>query len=153
MCCSSKATDYTLLAVVCSHHWLSKLILSELTVPIDRTCLWSDSTVVLTWLYSESCSYKAFVANRIVEILELTTVSEWRYVDTKQNPADNITRGKPLKDLTSIHRWHIPSPSFQSVTCTSGSCQADYHRVEETPFLWPHTAHYAILPARSKEVQ
>lgn len=27
---------------------LSKLIKSELTVPIDRTYLWSDSTVVLT---------------------------------------------------------------------------------------------------------
>lgn len=67
---------------------LSKLIKSELTVPIYRTFLWSDSTVVLTWLHSESCRYKAFVANRVVEILKLTSVSEWRYVDTKQNPAD-----------------------------------------------------------------
>lgn len=51
---------------------LSKLIESELTVPIERTFLWSDSTVVLTWLHSESCRYKDFVANRIAETLKPT---------------------------------------------------------------------------------
>lgn len=90
---------------------LSKRINSELTVTIDRTYLWSDSTVVLTWLQSESCRYKVFVANRIVEILELTLASEWRYVDSKQNPADDITRGNPLRDLTNAYRWH-KGPEF-----------------------------------------
>lgn len=77
---------------------LSKLIKSELTVSIDRTFLWSDSTVVITWLHSESCRYKAFVANKIVEILKLTSVGEWRYVDPKTNPANDIARSKPLRD-------------------------------------------------------
>lgn len=82
---------------------LSKLIKTELTVSINKTWLWSDSTIVLTWLHSESCRYKPFVANRIAEIPDLTSADEWRYVDTKQNPADDITRGKPLKTLNNTH--------------------------------------------------
>ena len=85
---------------------LSKLIKTELTVSITRIWLWSDSTVVLTRLHSESYMYNPFVANRIAEILDLTSAGEWRYADTKQNPADDITRGKPLKALISTHRWH-----------------------------------------------
>lgn len=82
---------------------LSKQIKSELTVPTDRTFHWSYSTVVLTWLH-ESCRYKTSVANRIVEILKLTSPSEWRYVHIKQQSTDDITQSKPLKDLTTTHR-------------------------------------------------
>lgn len=60
---------------------------------------WSDSTVVLTWLQSESCRYKVFVANCITEILDLTSPDQWRYVETCHNPADDITRGKRLIEL------------------------------------------------------
>lgn len=71
---------------------LAHLLKTELTIPIDQTVLWSDSTVVLTWLQSELCRYKVFVANRITEILDLTSPDQWRYVETCQNPADDITR-------------------------------------------------------------
>lgn len=79
---------------------LAQLLKTELTIPIDQTVLWSDSTVVLTWLQSESCRYKVFVANRITEILDVTSPDQWRYVKTCRNPADDITRGKPLIELT-----------------------------------------------------
>lgn len=123
---------------------LSKLIKSELIVPIDRTYLWSDSTVVLTWLRSESCRYKPFLANRMVEILGLTSASEWRYVDTKQNPADDITRGKPLNDLTTLHRWHS-GPSFLHLPASQWpDCPAlitEATELRKTLFLWTNTTH------------
>lgn len=84
---------------------LSQLLKSELKIPIDKTVLWSDSAVVLTWLQSESCRYKVFVANRITEILNLTSPDQWRYVETRHNPADDITRGKRLTELTEQSRW------------------------------------------------
>ncbi len=84
---------------------LAQLINSELTIPIDKTVLWSDSTVVLTWLQSESCRYKVFVATRITEILDLTSPQQWHYVDTGNNPANDITRGERLMELTSLCRW------------------------------------------------
>ena len=85
---------------------LSQLLKSELTIPIDKTVLWSDSTVVLTWPQSESCRYKVFVANRITEILDLISPDQWQYVETHHNPADDITRGKRLTELTELSRWN-----------------------------------------------
>jgi len=35
----------------------------------------------------------------VSEIQNLTNVGNWRYVDTANNPTDDITRGKTLKEL------------------------------------------------------
>lgn len=78
---------------------LAQVLGKELTIPIDKTVLWSDSTTVLTWLKSESCRFKVFVGTRIEEIQELTDRHTWRYVDSGRNPADDVTRGKSLKEL------------------------------------------------------
>lgn len=90
---------------------LAHLVQTELTLPLHQTILWTDSTIVLNWLQSESCRYKVFVANRIVEILELTSASQWRYVNSNQNPADDITRGKSIQELITQDRWHR-GPAF-----------------------------------------
>ncbi len=78
---------------------LAKKIERELTVKIDQTILWSDSTTVLTWLQSESCCFKVFVGTRVAEI------------DSVQNPADDVTRGKTLAELAEPNRWS-QGPSF-----------------------------------------
>lgn len=90
---------------------LSQVLERELTLRIDQTVLWSDSTTVLTWLRSESCRFKVFVGTRVAEIQELTDRHSWRYVDSGRNPADDVTRGKKLKELTVPNRWS-QGPSF-----------------------------------------
>ncbi|KAI3374154.1 hypothetical protein L3Q82_006017 [Scortum barcoo] len=90
---------------------LASALQTELTLPIRKIILWSDSTTVLHWIRSESCHYKVFVGTRVAEIQSLTDVSNWRYVDTVNNPADDITRGKTLKELSQPHRWH-QGPAF-----------------------------------------
>ena len=62
-----------------------------LTVPVERTFMWTDSKTVLQWLHSID-KKPVFVANRVAEILELTTVDEWNHVPTVDNPADAGTR-------------------------------------------------------------
>ena len=47
-----------------------------LTVPVERTFMWTDSTTVLQWLHSID-NKPVFVANRVAEVLELTTVDDW----------------------------------------------------------------------------
>ncbi|XP_065099626.1 uncharacterized protein [Paramisgurnus dabryanus] len=84
---------------------LSQVLVTELTIPIHSVTLWSDSTTVLTWLLSSSCRYKVFVGTRVAEIQELTASATWRYVRSSDNPADDITRGKPLRDLSARSRW------------------------------------------------
>lgn len=51
---------------------LSKLLEGELSLHIEKTVMWTDSTTMLTWLRSESCRFKVFVGTRIAEIQELT---------------------------------------------------------------------------------
>ena len=89
---------------------LSRLLSDELTLEIQRTVMWTDSTTVLTWLRSESCRFKVFVGTRVAEIQELTDQHPWRYVDSAQNPADDITRGKALQDLVKPNRWSQGPP-------------------------------------------
>ncbi len=90
---------------------LAHLLQRELTVNIARVILWTDSTTVLTWIHSDSCRFKVIVGTRITEIQELTNSKDWRYVDSLNNPADDITRGKTLLELTSENRW-VKGPSF-----------------------------------------
>ena len=54
--------------------------------------MWSDSLTVLQWLTSLE-KQPTFVANRVCETLDLTTVDEWHYVPTAHNTADAGTRG------------------------------------------------------------
>lgn len=73
---------------------LAELLINELTLPIREIICWTDSTTVLHWLHSESCHFKVFVGTRVAEIQELTKAEVWRYVESHQNPADDLTRGK-----------------------------------------------------------
>jgi hypothetical protein len=81
---------------LCGALLLSKLIASlrqSLNLPIAKTCCWTDSQIVLSWLAAEPATWKTFDANRVSEIQVLTKNCVWSYVNTKDNPADIISRG------------------------------------------------------------
>lgn len=65
---------------------------SEHDYTMTRRVFWSDSTTVLHWIRRDPKEFKAYVANRLKKIREKSSVSEWRYVLTKENPADDATR-------------------------------------------------------------
>lgn len=90
---------------------LASVLKRELTLDIQEVVYWTDSTTVLTWLHSDSCRYKVFVGTRVAEIQELSDPTSWRYIDSGTNPADDITRGKPLVQLAGDNRWSR-GPSF-----------------------------------------
>ena len=90
---------------------LTQVLKRELTIDINQLSLWSDLTTVLTWLKSESCRFKVFVGTRVAEIQELTDGHVWKYVDSANNPADDVSRGKRLRELVEPNRWS-QGPSF-----------------------------------------
>ena len=73
------------------------------------TFMWTDSTTVLQWLHSLE-KQPVFVANRVAEILELTTADEWYHVQSADNPADVGTRGLSVKALLQSS-W-LSGPKF-----------------------------------------
>ena len=65
-----------------------------LTLQIERTFMWTDTTTVRKWLHSlEKLANRVFVANCVLEILEITTADEWYHVQSADNPSDAGTRG------------------------------------------------------------
>ena len=98
-----------LTAAVCSAR-VAQQLNQELEYSIDRDIYWTDSKVVLGYIKNESKRFHVFVANRVQEIQEKTTAQQWRYVDTKQNPADEASRGMNAREF-STSRW-ICGPEF-----------------------------------------
>lgn len=82
---------------------LASVLERELTLKVARTVLWF--TTVLTWLHSQSCRYQVFVGARLGEIQDLTENCVWHFVDTANNPTDDLTRGKTLDTLVKPNWW------------------------------------------------
>ena len=76
-------------ALLATH--LKEDILKVLTIPVSNTFMWTDSITVHQWLSSGS-KQSTFVTNRILEVLESTTVDQWFQVFSGDNPADTGTR-------------------------------------------------------------
>ena len=66
---------------------------------------WTDSANVLWWIRGYSRTFKSFVANRVGEIHSSSSPDQWRYVPTKLNPADYLTRGVKLMELVELRMW------------------------------------------------
>ncbi|XP_012152147.1 uncharacterized protein LOC105664034 [Megachile rotundata] len=93
---------------LCGALLLTALIITArraLQVEIDRTVLWTDSTIVLHWLKTSPHTLKTFVANRVSEIQTKTDIAEWRHIPTQDNPADLISRGQHPEEFLQPSIW------------------------------------------------
>ncbi|XP_044755156.1 uncharacterized protein LOC123314105 [Coccinella septempunctata] len=86
---------------------LKKMLIKTLEIKIDKTYLWTDSTTVLHWIKNDGSKLGQFESHRVGEIQESTDSSDWHWVPSKSNAADNATRtyfddGNNL----GFNRWH-----------------------------------------------
>ncbi|XP_062698521.1 uncharacterized protein LOC134284163 [Aedes albopictus] len=84
---------------------LLQTVVEAHSLEIKQRFIWSDSRTVVSWIHSEQRRYKPFVAFRIGEILSLTKHSEWRWISTKNNIADDLTKWKSGSSLDSNGPW------------------------------------------------
>ena len=61
-------------------------------IAIEDFFCWTDSFISLSWIRAVNQEFKLFVQNRVIKNRENVNASLWRYCDTKENPADIITR-------------------------------------------------------------
>lgn len=80
-------------------------IYDNLNVRIDTVHCWSDSSVVLHWIWSEDRKWKPFVQNRVGDIRRRTEPACWRHVATEQNPADCLTTGVTAREIFGLAKW------------------------------------------------
>ena len=68
--------------------------------PVGDVYGWLDSTTALHWLKGGG-EYKQFIRNRVKKILEKAYI-QWRYVNTKENPADLGSRSDKFDESTKL---------------------------------------------------
>ena len=81
------------------------LLKKELNLGKVEEWFWSDSKVVLGYIKNDVRRFKTFVANRIQQIRENTEVWQCQYVPTRENPADDASRGLIAERVDSGSRW------------------------------------------------
>ena len=101
---------------------LKQLIVDEHDVEIEQAFFCTDSTTVLQWLHRADKKKRVFVANRVAEILDSSTIDQWRHVEGTLNPADIGTRGKSVLELEKNEWFTGPA----------------WHREKED--AWPQTS-------------
>lgn len=83
----------------------------ELQMELKESVFWTDSTSVLKYIKNETSRFKIFIANRVSEILQGSNVSQWRYVNTLNNPADLASRGAKVESFLKTSAW-LCGPEF-----------------------------------------
>ncbi|CAH2109124.1 unnamed protein product [Euphydryas editha] len=90
---------------------LLEKVLQTIRLHVDSCFLWTDSSVVLSWLKTPPNKLKPFVKNRVADIQEITKSCLWRHVPTSSNPADLLSRGISVLQSDRVDLW-FNGPNF-----------------------------------------
>ena len=105
---------------------LTMRVVQALNLPQSEVHLWSDSTIVLSWLQKQPSHWTTFVANRVSEIQTTLPNARWHHIRTKENPADCASRGIQ-GDLLINHALWWQGPCFLK----QGQIDVEFNRVVE----------------------
>ncbi|XP_055605529.1 uncharacterized protein LOC129753709 [Uranotaenia lowii] len=78
---------------------------------VTKRFLWTDSSVVLSWLRADPRKYRQYVGFRVGEILSKTNIDEWNWVPSKLNIADEATKWNNGPKFDPSSTW-FTGPDF-----------------------------------------
>ncbi|XP_054713437.1 uncharacterized protein LOC129222899 [Uloborus diversus] len=90
---------------------LVNTIKKTLSLSNEKTFLWCDSTITLSWIANPPSSGNQFVRHRVTKILSMSNVKSWNFIPSRENPADCASRGlfpNQLKD----HKTWLTGPTW-----------------------------------------
>ncbi|XP_068749087.1 uncharacterized protein [Montipora capricornis] len=90
---------------------LGEIIKKELDDKAETIQYHTGSVPVLRYIANEKKRFHVYVANRVQLIRNLSDPNQWRYVNTKENRADDASRGLDASTLTEQQRW-VKRPKF-----------------------------------------
>lgn len=105
-------------------------------VNVASVVYWSDSQTVILWLQSSERKYKPFVAHRIAEILDKSEPSDWHWLPTNLNVADDATRAINPPRFSTDSRW-LRGPEF----------------LYQPEHLWPHCNKPLVTETLDEEIR
>lgn len=77
---------------------------TSLSIVVNKTVYWCDSTIALSWIKMSPNLLQTFVANRVTQIQEISDLNQW-HVDSNNNPADYLSRGVEPNRLIKLNQW------------------------------------------------
>ena len=83
----------------------------KLMVIIENSFFWSDSMAVLKSIANSKKKFPVYVANRLAEFERNSQLANWRFVPTKLNPADEVSRGLSVNKFVKKSMW-LSGPEF-----------------------------------------
>ena len=89
---------------------VSALIQDELYQEFP-TFFWIGSKVVLGYINNSSKHFPVIVANCIQKLHSYSSVTQWKYVPSEDNPADHASRGINITDDVKVNCW-LYGPEF-----------------------------------------
>ena len=78
---------------------LYETVRKQLDINFDSVKFFTDSKVVLGYITNETKRFFTYVENRVERIRSSSNASDWNYIPTKLNPADEGTRSVPACDM------------------------------------------------------
>ncbi len=111
---------------------VAELVESELDISVDSLQFYTDSKVVLGYIYNQTRRFYVYVSNRVQRIRKFTKPEQWHYICTTQNPADHATRSVPAAELNNT-TWLTGPPFLSLPDGVSSSVEEPYELI--TPDL------------------
>ena len=108
----------------------SRFLRNQLDLEDVTEYFWTDSKVILGYIYNETKRFHVFVANRVQQIWEHTSPSQWRYVRSEENPADPASRGLSVPEIKESSLWWR-GPSFLTESTDLLDEEVDFEVDEE----------------------
>ncbi|XP_062590301.1 uncharacterized protein LOC134251896 [Saccostrea cucullata] len=71
---------------------IATIIRDQLDINADHFKFYTDSRIVLGYVYNRTKRFLTYVSNRVQRILSFSKSSQWNYIPTDQNPADHGTK-------------------------------------------------------------
>ena len=71
----------------------------------------TDNKVVLKYIVNDSRVLQIFVANSVQAIQEYSSVNQWSYILSEDNPVNGVSRGMEFNYFSNITRW-FQGPAF-----------------------------------------
>ena len=90
---------------------VAALVKEEIKVENLEEFYYTDSEIVLGQLNNTEKRFRTFIANRVRTIRTYTSVSQWRHVSSKHNPADLSSRGMSADEEDKVKMW-LQGPSL-----------------------------------------
>lgn len=88
---------------------MADLITGELDTDIHKVTFYTDSRIVLGYIYNTSRRFYVYVANRVARIRKSTSPENWHFVSTEHNPADHGTCPVPAATLKDTSWFKGPT--------------------------------------------